>query len=168
MGDTADALAHKANVPARARETLVEKAGAVRDRIGGAASRVGETAPDRRQVTQGARQAVGVAQENPLGLAIGAVALGFLVGMLVPSTGVEEERIGPVADRVKETAREVGHEAVERAQQVGQTAMEHGRAAAQEVTEAVREEGRAHGQELAEHARERARDTAEEVRSERD
>ena len=41
--------------------------------------------PDKGQVVEGARK-VGVSKENPLGLAIGAAAGGFLVGLLVPST----------------------------------------------------------------------------------
>jgi hypothetical protein len=45
---------------------------------------------------------------DPLGLAIGALAAGFLAGMLVPSTRTEDERVGPVADRVKDKARQVG------------------------------------------------------------
>jgi hypothetical protein len=46
------------------------------------------------------RKSAGVAKENPLGLAVGAVAVGFLVGMLVPGSRVEDEKLGPKADRV--------------------------------------------------------------------
>ena len=95
---------------------------------------------------------MGVAQSNPLGLAIGSVAAGFLVGMLLPSTRVEDERIGSMADDVKAHATEVGQEAIEHgkdvakevaesaAETVGESASQHGgelRDTAQEHVEAV-------------------------------
>jgi hypothetical protein len=126
MGDTVEALGYKADVPSR----VSDKVGSVRERISGAT-------PDGRQVKEGARQAVGVAQENPIGLAIGSVAVGFLAGMLVPSTRVEDEKIGPMADEMKERAKETGQEALERGKQVAQeaaeTAKETGRQQAEEM-----------------------------------
>src|SRR3712207_2967829 len=50
---------------------------------GGASSatdRISAATPDAEQVKYKARRAAGVAQENPLGLAVGSVAVGFLVG----------------------------------------------------------------------------------------
>ena len=38
---------------------------------------------------------------------------GFLVGMLIPSTRLEDERLGEMADYVKDKARETGQEALE-------------------------------------------------------
>jgi len=95
------------------------------------------------------RKAAGVAQENPLGLAVGAVAAGFLLGMLVPSSRVEDEKLGPVADRVKEQAKETGQEALERGKQVAQSA-------AQSAADTVSEEGQKHGEQLADSAKENA------------
>jgi hypothetical protein len=60
----------------------------------------------------------GLAQDNSLGLAIGSVAVGFLVGLLLPATRVEDERFGGVADEVKETAKDLGQEALDRGKQV--------------------------------------------------
>ena len=100
MGETVEALGDKADVKSRAKESVADKVDSVRSKVTGAGSRVSDAAPDSGQMKQGARQAVGVAQENPLGLALGSVAVGFLAGMLVPSTRIEDERIGPVADRV--------------------------------------------------------------------
>src|SRR6478672_3859544 len=92
MGETIDALGYKADVKGRAKE-----------RIDDAAS--------------GARRAAGVAQENPMGLAVGAMAAGFLAGMLIPSSRVEDEKLGPVADQVKQQAKETGEELTERARE---------------------------------------------------
>jgi hypothetical protein len=102
-------------------------------------------------VREGAKQAVGMAQENPLGLAVGAIAVGFLAGLAVPSTKVEDERIGPMADQVKEQMRETGQEALERGRQVAQDA-------AQSAAETARESGQEHGRELASSAQQSAQE----------
>ena len=78
--------------------------------------------PDKGQVVEGARK-VGVSKENPLGLAIGAAAGGFLVGLLVPSTRVEDEKIGETADQMKDAVKESGQEALDRGKQVAQEAI---------------------------------------------
>ena len=102
MGDTVDALGYKADVPARAKDSLSERVEGVRAKLTGASAQVSEATPGTEDLARAGQQAVGIAQENPLGLAIGAAAVGFLAGMLVPSTRVEDERLGPVADQVKE------------------------------------------------------------------
>ena len=112
----------------------------------GTASRVNDATPDSSDVKQGARQAVGVAQENPLGLAIGGVAAGFLAGMLIPSTRIEDEKVGPMSDDVEDRAKETGQEALERGKQVAQdaaqAATESAQDAAQNVRDTVQESGR--------------------------
>ena len=80
-------------------------------------------------------------QENPLGLAVGAVAVGFLAGMLIPSTRVEDEKMGALSDDVIERAKETGQEALERGKQVAQDA-------AQSAQETAKESGREHAEEL--------------------
>jgi hypothetical protein len=60
-------------------------------------STISGSTPDRGDVKQGAQRAAGVAKENPLGLAIGATGVGFVAGLLIPSTRVEDEKIGPLA-----------------------------------------------------------------------
>ena len=134
MGDTVEALGHKADVPGRAKEAVSSKVEGMRSKLLGAT-------PDSGEVKQGAKRAAGVAQENPLGLAIGATAFGFLVGMLVPSTKIEDERIGPMADELKEKARETGQEAMERGKEVAQQA-------AESAKETAKQAGQEHAQEL--------------------
>jgi ElaB/YqjD/DUF883 family membrane-anchored ribosome-binding protein len=136
MGDTVEALGHKTDVTGRAKE-------AISDRVEGVKSKVSGSTPDSGQMKEGARQAVGIAQENPLGLAIGAAAVGFVGGMLIPSTRIEDERIGPMADQVKERAKETGQEALERgkevARQTAETAKETAQEAGREQAEGLRE-----------------------------
>ena len=131
MGETVDALGYKADVKARAKDRVV----GVKDRVVGAT-------PDTGDVKQQARRAKSVAEENPLGLAVGAVAVGFLAGMLIPSTRVEDEKMGSLSDDVIERAKETGQEALERGKQV-----------AQDAAETAKDSGREHAEELKETAR---------------
>jgi Protein of unknown function (DUF3618) len=162
MGETVEAIGYKADVPSRAKDAVSEKMENVKSAVSGTATRAREAVtgatdradaatPSRGEVRQTTRQAVGLAKENPLGLAVGAVAIGFLAGLAVPSTRVEDERLGPVADQVKEKVRETGQEAVDRGRQVAQdvagTAADTARSSAQD-----------HGQQLAGSARESAQD----------
>jgi hypothetical protein len=131
------------------KEAVVGATQSVKDRIVGAGQSVGDAAPDGQQVKQQARKAKSIAQENPLGLAVGAVAVGFLAGMLVPSTRVEDERLGPMADDVKE-----------RAKQTGQEALEHGKQVAQDAAQTAKESAQSHGEELRDTAKEHAQEAA--------
>ena len=114
LSETIAAMGDEADVKSRAKGSVADKTDAVKSKLTGATSRASEATPSAQDVKQGAKRVAGVAQENPLGLALGGVAVGFLAGMVVPSTRVEDERLGPVADQVKEKARETGQEAVER------------------------------------------------------
>ena len=126
MGDTVEAIGYKADVKSRAKDRISD----TKDRLTG---KVSDVTPDGQQV----KRAAGVAQENPLGLAIGGIAVGFLAGMLAPSSRVEDEKIGPMADQVKDQIKETGQEAMERGKDV-----------AQQAAETAKEAGQEHAQEL--------------------
>jgi hypothetical protein len=115
MGETVEALGYKADVPGRAKEAVSGRVESMKAKVSGAT-------PDGGQVKQGARRTKGMAEENPLGLALGALAVGFVGGLLVPSTRVEDEKIGPMADQVKEKAKETGQEAMERGKEAARQA----------------------------------------------
>jgi gas vesicle protein len=151
MGETVDALGYKADVPGRMKGWVGDKKDAVVDKVGGAASAVTDRAPDRQQLKRGAGQAKGLAERNPLGLALGGAAVGFVAGLFVPSTRMEDERVGEMADQVKDSAKEAGQEALDHGKQVAQ-------AAAQSARETVQEEGQSHAQELSDSLQEKARD----------
>ena len=149
MSETVDALAYKSDVKARAKDSIQDKkesvmgvASSAKERLVGAGQSVGDATPDTEQVKQQARRAKSVAQENPLGLAVGAVAVGFLAGMLIPSTRVEDEKLGEMSDDV-----------IERAKQTGQEALERGKQVAQDAAETAKDSGREHAEELKETAR---------------
>jgi gas vesicle protein len=103
---------------------------------------------------------VGVAQQNPLGLAIGAAAVGFLVGMLIPATEIEDQRIGPVADQLKSQARQSGQGAIEQGKQVAQETAQVAVAKAQDVAGDIGESL----QDVAQDAGQQAQETANQVK----
>jgi gas vesicle protein len=123
-----------------------------------------EAAPDAQDVKQAGRQAVGVVQENPLGLAVGAAAVGFLAGMLIPSTKTEDERIGPVADQVKEQAKQTGQEAVAHGKQIVQDTVQTATDKAQEVATEVKDQAQHTAQQHAEELKASTQDSVEEVK----
>jgi ElaB/YqjD/DUF883 family membrane-anchored ribosome-binding protein len=126
MSETVDAIGYKADVKSRAKDRISE----TKDRLTG---KVSDATPDGEQV----KRAAGIAQENPLGLAIGGIAVGFLAGMLAPSSRVEDEKIGPMADQVKDQIKETGQEAVERGKDVAQQAAETAKDAGRQHAEAM-------------------------------
>jgi ElaB/YqjD/DUF883 family membrane-anchored ribosome-binding protein len=179
MSETVEAIGYKADVPSRAKDKVSETVDSVKNKVSDTAtrakeavvgtasraddamsettSRVGEATPSGGQVKQQAKRAVGLAKENPLGLAIGAVALGFLAGLAVPSTRMENQRLGPVADQVKDKVKETGQEALDRGKQV-----------AHEVTssaaETAKQSTQEHGQDLAQSAKQNTQDLGAQTR----
>jgi gas vesicle protein len=173
MSETVEAIGYKADVPSRAKDAVSEKVENVKSKVGDAATRakeavtgatsqvsdrVTDATPSSGQVKQQARRTAGLAKENPLGLAIGAAAIGFLAGLAVPSTRVEDEKLGQVADQVKDKIKETGQEAMDRGKQVAQ---EVASTAADTAKQATQE----HGQGLAESAKQSAQDVRSEAGS---
>ena len=160
MGETVDALSYKTDVKARAKDSIQDKkesvmgvASSAKERLVGAGQSVGDKTPDSDQVKHQAKRAKSVAQENPLGLAVGAIAVGFLAGMLVPATRVEDEKLGSLSDEVIDRAKETGQEALERGKQVAQDAAETAKESGQEHAEGLKSTAQDHAQETASSAR---------------
>jgi gas vesicle protein len=162
MGDTVDALGYKADVKSRAKESVTGKVDTVKEKLVGAKDSAMDATPSTGDVQQGAKRAVGVAQSNPLGLAVGSVAVGFLAGMLVPSTRVEDEKIGPMADQVKDQIRETGQEALDRGKAV---VSETASSAADAAKQTAQEQGKEHASALQDSAQDSAQDVRDSVRS---
>ena len=157
MGETVGAIGYKADVPGRARESVantkervvssvrdvkdraVDSIVGTKDSVASSAGSIGDATPSAEDIRRGARKTVGVAQENPIGLAVGAIAVGFLAGLAVPSTKVEDENLGPIADQVKEKARETGQEAMERGKHVAQSAAQAAKDVAEQTKDTVQE-----------------------------
>jgi ElaB/YqjD/DUF883 family membrane-anchored ribosome-binding protein len=149
MGDTVDALGYKTDVKARTRDKIT----GVRDRVTGTVS---DRTPDSDQVAGQAKRAAGIAQENPMGLAIGGIAVGFLAGLLVPTSRLEDEKFGPMAEQVREQVKQTGQEALEHGKDVAQQA-------ASSAADTAKEAGREHAEELRDTTQERVQATQSNV-----
>jgi hypothetical protein len=169
MSETVEAVGYKADVPSRAKEAVSDKVDSVKSKVSdtatrakeavtGATGRVDEATPSGGDVKQKTRQVAGMAKENPLGLAIGAAAIGFLAGLAVPSTRVEDEKLGRVSDQVMDKVKETGQEALDRGKQVAQEV-------ASSAAETAKDKTQEHGQELADNAKQSAKDVKSEASS---
>lgn len=132
IGDTVGALGHKADVKGRMAESVSNKKNAVVGAVGSGkntvvgkvdalVSTVSGVVPDGEQVAAGAAK-VGVSKHNPVGMLIGGAAVGLLAGLMIPSTRMEDEQIGDIAEQMKDTVKETGSEALQRSKQVAQDA----------------------------------------------
>jgi hypothetical protein len=147
MGDTVEALAYKTDVKARAREKIAEVRDIVTIATESFVASVREPL-DSETTEEGARMANtssstsqdwedegGLLRRNPLAVAFGAAAVGFLAGLLIPSTPTENERLGPVSDHVKQSARDAAQEAVGRGKAIAADAAASATAAVRESAE---------------------------------
>jgi hypothetical protein len=151
MGDAVEALAYKTDVKARARDRIAEVRQIVTTATGSFVASMrepldGETTEEGAGMStnntgstsassQGWEDEGGLLKRNPLAVAFGAAALGFLAGLLIPSTPAENERLGPVADHVKQSARDAAQEAVGRGKAIAADAAASATAAVKETTE---------------------------------
>ena len=145
VGEEVDALSYKTDLPARVGDYVDDKKQAVKDKVTGAKDAVTGTASLAVPSGEKVGRVKDTAERNPLGLAVGAAALGFVAGLLIPSTRAEDERMGEMSDRVVDAAKETASDAVERGKQV-----------AQEAAETAKQSGKEQGQELATNLQERA------------
>ncbi len=169
MAETIDALEYKTDIKARAkdrvtemRESVAERADSVLSSLRGSAERVtgsmrggmNDTTTTMQQTSgqatdrarSGVYQGKRVAEDNPMLLAAGAVAAGFLLGMALPATRMENEKIGPKADEVKSQAMQKGSEMLERGADKAQETVERAADQAQsKIDEARSSEGSTYG-----------------------
>jgi hypothetical protein len=131
MGVTVEAIGHRADDKTRIKGSVNSKKDAVVGGVDSVVSRVTGIVPDGEEMKTGARK-VGVSSENPLGLAIAGAAAGFIVGTLIPSTQIEDEKVGQLSDQVGEKAKEAGQEVLDRGKDVAQDALDSARQTAQE------------------------------------
>jgi hypothetical protein len=95
------------NVSSSVQETVKNTVGSVAGKL-----------PSTDDVKSVAQRGVGIATENPLGLALGALAVGFLAGLAAPVTDLERQTVGPIRDDLLERAKSAGSDALEHGKQV--------------------------------------------------
>jgi hypothetical protein len=141
VGDEVDALSYKTDVGARVSDYVDDKKEAVKSKVSGAKDTVTGVVSDGRAVKRSATHMRGTAESNPLGLALGGLAVGFVVGTLLPQTRVENQQMGELSDRMVDAAKETADEAVNRGKDVAQQA-------AGAAVETAKDSGREQGEEL--------------------
>lgn len=125
MGETAEQLGYQADIPARLRDRVNDRIDTVKATINNAVSGVTTTVTGKAQdVSAGGAQraeqariaaagAAGMAAENPLGLMLGAVAVGFLAGLMLPMSDVERRSVKPIGRKIADKAQTAMNETVE-------------------------------------------------------
>ena len=149
VGEEVEALSYKTDVGARLDDYVDEKKEALTTKVKGATETVASAASAVVPSKQRLRSMQTTAERNPLGLAVGGAAVGFLAGLLLPSTRIEDEHMGEMADQIKDTAREAGHDALDRGKEVTHSAIE-----------TLKEEGAQQTRELASDLNERVQSDA--------
>jgi hypothetical protein len=167
MDETVEALGYKADVPSRVRDNISDRIETVKDTVSdvmssgknallGGTQNVSDALDATGDRAASARQAVSMAAENPLGLALGAFALGFLGGLLLPMSDLEREKIGPVREQIANRAQTAVAEAVEAGKSVLDdtiaAATEAGKSAWDDTTAAAAESAQQKGKEIVQHA----------------
>lgn len=148
------------------KSTVREKAGQAGEQIRDKASQVGQQLRDKSQqvrqraselgsrVQQRSREVyersrervVTTANQHPLEVGLGILALGIVAGLAIPTPEKVNQLVGPRADRLRERAREAGRDIVTRGKTVVQAAANAAKqeAASQGITpEALREKAKA-------------------------
>jgi hypothetical protein len=156
VGDEVDALSYKTDVPARTQDYIDDKKESLKSKLSGAKDSVTAPLPDRRALKRGAAHMRDTAESNPFGLALGGLAVGFVVGTLIPETRVENERLGDLSDRTIEAAKDTASDGVERGKQVAQEAVGA-------AVDTAKESSATQGQELASTLKERTQEQSSSV-----
>ncbi len=137
MGNTLDALTSKLNVPTRVKDTLDDTADNVKRRlqdgaasIRGSVDDVSNRLPDPETVKSGLK--------NPIALSAGLVAVGVLVGLVVPLSDLEKRRLRPLGADIARRAVEARDEIIDQSKLV-----------VSETVSAAQESVQKHGQEMA-------------------
>lgn len=86
----------------RAKSAIGDQLGSAKDAMGSAKDAMSSIRP----------------ADNPMLMLLGGLAVGFIIGMLVPISRFENEQLGPVADDLKDRVREAGAQAARRGGEV--------------------------------------------------
>lgn len=117
----------------RARETTSDMMGRARETVSSAMDSVQSAMPD----TRGIRNFM---QEQPIVLAGLGIALGAVIGALIPSTETEQRYLGPTANRAREQARDMAREQWERGKDMAAEGWDEAKDAARRTWEDAKDE----------------------------
>jgi len=139
VGDEVDALSYKTDVPARVGDYVDEKKRAVMNKVTGAKDAITETTSDALPSGEQVGRLRDTAERNPLGLVVGGAAIGFLTGLLLPSTRVEDRQMGQMSDKVIDAAKDTAGDALESGKQVAQDAADSASEQGRELVSSMQE-----------------------------
>jgi len=146
VGEEVDALSYKTDVPARMGDYVDDKKQAVKDKVSGVKDAITGTTSDAVHTTSDALpsgQQIGklkdTAERNPLGLVIGGAAVGFVAGLLIPSTRLEDKQMGQMSDKLIDAAKETASDALESGKQVAQDTVGNAKEQSQELASNLQE-----------------------------
>ena len=130
----------------RARETTSETYGRARDAMERSMS----------SAKEGTRSLTRFMQEEPLVVAGLGIALGALVGALLPATEIENRAMGEASDQLKRDAREAAREQWERGKDIAEDGWDEAKEAARRTWEDAKAEAEKSWDDTKRHASERA------------
>jgi ElaB/YqjD/DUF883 family membrane-anchored ribosome-binding protein len=130
----------------RARETTTETYGRARDAMERSMS----------SAMQGTRGLTKFMQEEPLVVAGLGIALGALVGALLPATDIENRAMGEASDRLKSDAREAARDQWERGKDIAEDGWDEAKDAARRTWEDAKAEAEKSWEDTKRHAGDRA------------
>ena len=111
------------------KDTIMGKADSAKESVASAGGSAGQL-PDRaRRTTQG----------NPLAVGLGAFAIGWLVGSLIPASQREREAVEKVGPELAAPVQDVVSHAQEKGKQALQEVAEEAKAGAAQVKESVQQ-----------------------------
>jgi gas vesicle protein len=128
----------------------------VSDRVDALKAKLPDGAPSAEDVKAKAQDAAGLAHDHPVAVAAGAAAAGLAVGLALPETDLEREKLAPTAQKVREQVQS-------RAQEVVEQVKEGAKDAVGSTADAVRQAGRQRGGKAAEIAEKAADKTHEKL-----
>ena len=140
VAEDVQSVSQDANVVQRAKDMAQERVEGARNVVRGGVDNVRNAADSVRDAASSIAGNVNLdPRENAVGMLLAGLAVGFLIGMCLPVTRFESERIGPLTEDMKERAREAGRQAVRRGGEVIKETITAGKEAA---TQSIKEQAR--------------------------
>jgi hypothetical protein len=125
----------------RARETTSDMYGRARETTAGAYDKAREAAGTMtRSTLDSTRGIANFMQEQPIVLAGIGVALGAIIGAMLPTTRTEERYMGPAAQSLKDDAREMARDQWERGKNLAEEGWDEAKDAARRTWENAKDE----------------------------
>jgi len=107
--DLDETRSHLVDLSSRARVAVGEKVDQLKTVVSDTAARLADAVPTRGDLKAGSDKIAAIIKDNPIGFAAGSVAIGFLMGLVLPKTSIEADRV----EDMKRMAIDSGSQAVE-------------------------------------------------------